>query len=87
MTCRMSPTDNPPRSSHLQHPAAAPTTSRPRRTTVPFSRLRRIWRWQAIPCRLGEAGAGCPCQGGTGRQASGVSAQRFPRRRWAGPAV
>ena len=48
---------------------------------VLFSRLRRIWLRQAIPClscRPGEAGAGCPCRGGTGRQVSRSILSGFP---------
>jgi Bacterial regulatory helix-turn-helix protein, lysR family len=47
----------------------APTTSRPCRSPVPFSRLRRIWRWQAIPC--------LSCRPGEGR--GGLSMSRWNR--------
>ena len=56
--------------SICSHPAAGTHDQQAAPNDGCILRLRRIWRWQAIPClscRPGGAGAGCPCQGGTGR--------------------
>jgi hypothetical protein len=58
-----------------------------RRAAGSARRRRSACQPAAQPRRPGEAGAGCPCRGGTGRQASRSIRPAVSRRRSAGPAV